>query len=151
MNTTGININNRLLPPTIFRAEQSLDSDEEGQDSPIYSDVEEEETYNEEELLSNGHRILATTMTADDNNVENIRLIDNREFLIEFHNIHITINVLPSDEEGEEIGQRVIYFNEHRILITTMPAENCVINTLMIEAREFLIEFEIFIAIRILE
>ncbi|CAB4477733.1 hypothetical protein RhiirA5_473508 [Rhizophagus irregularis] len=166
MNTNEININNRLLPPSICLVEKSLDqtsSDEDDEvklpphskcrDSPISSE-KDKETYNEEELHSNGYLILATTMPTVDKNVKSIKLIENREFLeflIEFHNIHITINVLPSSEEGEEIGQRVIYFNEHRILITTMLAENNVINTTMLGAREFLIEFEIFIAIRILE
>ncbi|CAB4380576.1 unnamed protein product [Rhizophagus irregularis] len=153
MNTNGININNRLLPPSISQAEQSLDSDEEGQDSPIYSDEEREETYNEEELFSNGYRILATTMPTVDKNVKNIKLIEkNRElleFLIEFRDIRITINVLPSNEAGEEFGHREIYFNKHRILISAIPAKNNVINTRELEEREFLIEFKIFIVITI--
>ncbi|CAB4436610.1 unnamed protein product [Rhizophagus irregularis] len=165
MNTNGININNRLLPPSINNIEKSLDqtsSDEDDevnlpphskcQDSPISLDEEEEETYNaynEKELLSNGFYILATTMPAVDKNVKSIKLIEDGEFLIEFRDIRITINVLPSNEAGEEFGHREIYFNKHRILISAIPAKNNVINTRELDEREFLIEFKIFIVITI--
>jgi hypothetical protein len=161
MSTNEININNRLLPPSINNAEKSLDQTSSSEDdeiklpphskchdSPIPSE-KDKGTYNEEKLHSNGHLILATTMPTVDENVKSIKLIEDKEFLIEFHDIRITINMLPSNEAGEEFGHREIYFNKHRILISAIPAKNNVINTRKLNEREFLIEFEIFIVITI--
>lgn len=151
-NKNEINFNNKLQPPSVYQAENNLVS-------PISSSDEDEENpqINEYEFHSNGYNILATMMTDVDINVKNIKLLDDREFLLEFPNIQIIINInnltnlSPSDEE-DEIEEHVFYPNGYHILITTMPAENDVINTRILDVREFLIEFcGILIVITILD